>query len=179
MSGCRDFRQLLDRSRAGVGDPAVPADDPVALWASANVTSLLNGREESESTPEYGSAAWQQLRGSDPHRAAAIITAAEQWRRQRVCQEWLDQLLDENPKEWFRIVTADADAHARKILPALAKRPTVAELKARTAKRQPPRTVVATPGWPPVAIPGRPGWSRRLVDGQQVDLPDKAQESAA
>jgi hypothetical protein len=36
-----------------------------------------------------------------------------------------------------------------------------------------PYEVVATPGWPPIAIPGRPGWWRHLIDGQQVDLPTR------
>lgn len=36
-----------------------------------------------------------------------------------------------------------------------------------------PYEVVATPGWPPVAIPGRPGWWRHCVDGVQVDLPHR------
>lgn len=31
--------------------------------------------------------------------------------------------------------------------------------------------VTATPDWPPVAIPGSPGWWRHCIDGQQVDLP--------
>ncbi|MEI5099019.1 hypothetical protein RB200_10715 [Streptomyces sp. PmtG] len=30
--------------------------------------------------------------------------------------------------------------------------------------------VVATPGWPPIAIPGRPGYFRHHLDGRQVDL---------
>lgn len=30
----------------------------------------------------------------------------------------------------------------------------------------------ATPDWTPVAIPGRPGWWRHWVDGEQVDRPD-------
>ena len=34
-----------------------------------------------------------------------------------------------------------------------------------------PHEVVAAKGWPPVAIPGRPGWWRHCIDGQQVDLP--------
>jgi hypothetical protein len=34
-----------------------------------------------------------------------------------------------------------------------------------------PYEVTATPDWPPVAIPGRPGWWRHCIDGQQVDLP--------
>jgi hypothetical protein len=34
-----------------------------------------------------------------------------------------------------------------------------------------PYEVAATEGWPPVAIPGRPGWWRHCIDGQQIDLP--------
>lgn len=34
-----------------------------------------------------------------------------------------------------------------------------------------PHELVATDDWPPVAIPGRPGWWRHCIDGQQVDLP--------
>lgn len=36
-----------------------------------------------------------------------------------------------------------------------------------------PRPVQATPGWPPVAIPGWPGWWRHYINGQQVDLPSR------
>lgn len=41
-----------------------------------------------------------------------------------------------------------------------------------------PYRVTATPGWPPVAIPGRPGWYRHHgPDGEQTDLPtNKPQE---
>lgn len=35
------------------------------------------------------------------------------------------------------------------------------------------RTVSASPGWPPVAIPGHPGWWRHWIDGEQVDLPHR------
>jgi hypothetical protein len=38
-----------------------------------------------------------------------------------------------------------------------------------------PYDVTATPDWPPVAIPGRPGWRRHYIDGQQVDLPTNDQ----
>lgn len=34
-----------------------------------------------------------------------------------------------------------------------------------------PRELEATDDWPPVAIPGRPGWRRHCINGQQVDLP--------
>lgn len=56
--------------------PESTAHDPVALWASAQVTAL-----EVADAPEYGSPAWCALRATDHRRAVAIITAAEQWRR--------------------------------------------------------------------------------------------------
>lgn len=34
------------------------------------------------------------------------------------------------------------------------------------------RPVVAAPGWP-VRIPGRPGWWRQSINGQQVDVPPR------
>jgi hypothetical protein len=34
-----------------------------------------------------------------------------------------------------------------------------------------PYEVSATPHWPPVRIPGRPGWWRHHINGEQVDLP--------
>jgi hypothetical protein len=34
-----------------------------------------------------------------------------------------------------------------------------------------PYEVTSTPNWPPVAIPGRPGWWRHCINGEQVDLP--------
>lgn len=131
--------------------------------------------------PGYGSLPWRKLRASDPRRAAALITAAEQWRRHTAREAWLDALLDEDPEEWFRLVTADADAEARRIAPALARRPTHDELSARRALRTRARPVVASPGWTPVAIPGRPGWWRHLGPrGEQLDLPHRhVQEIAA
>jgi hypothetical protein len=43
---------------------------------------------------------------------------------------------------------------------------------------QPPHGVQATPGWPAVAIPGRPGWWRHFINGQQVDLPTRQPPAA-
>jgi hypothetical protein len=123
--------------------------DPVALWASYAVTQLLDSQDD---PPKYGSAAWQRLPGDDPRRAAAIIEAAEWWRRYGDEQELM---------AWFRDASRNRDY--------LASRRTIAELDA-LAKPKPPRPLQAAVGWPPVAIPGRPGWYRHLVDGQQVDL---------
>ncbi|MFE0727066.1 DUF2742 domain-containing protein [Streptomyces antibioticus] len=139
--------------------------DAVAVWASAQVTAL-----GVDTWPTYGGPAWRALVANDPRKAAAIFEAAEQWRRHRAEADELDRLLTDDPEEWWRRIVADADAEARRIAPALAKRPTVAEVRAR-ARRQAPRPVTATAGWPPVAVPGRPGWHRRLVDGRQVDVP--------
>jgi hypothetical protein len=147
--------------------------DAVALWASAQVTAL-----GVETWPPYGGDAWRALLADDPRKAAAIFEAAEQWRRYRAEEDDLDRLLVDDPEEWYRRVTAEADAEARRIAPALAKRPTAAEQRARAGHR-PLRAVTATPGWPPVAIPGRPGCYRHLIDGRQVDLPtNQPQEHA-
>ncbi|WP_329099616.1 hypothetical protein [Streptomyces sp. NBC_01439] len=155
--------------------PAAPSEvatDAVALWASAQVTAL--GVEDS---PDYGSPAWSALHATDPHRAVAIITAAEQWRRHTTREAWLDRLLDEDPERWFAYVTADANDYARSIVGDLARRPTQAELSARRAVRIQPRAVAATAGWPPIAIPGRTGWVRTLTRyGRQLDRPRLHQE---
>ncbi|QRX90846.1 hypothetical protein [Streptomyces noursei] len=146
--------------------PETTAHDPVALWASAQVTALNVG-----GAPEYGGPAWCALRASDPRRSVAILTAAEQWRRHTAREAWLDHLLNHDPERWFAYVTADANDHARTITRDLARRPTHDELAARRAVHAPAREVVATPGWPPVAVPGRPGWWRHVGPrGEQLDL---------
>lgn len=144
--------------------------DVTGLWASARVTELLDGVDVEP--PTYGSSAWLELPGGDPRRPAALITAAEQWRRLEAERARLDQLAEDDPDAWFAEVTAEADNAARRLARRLelSRRPTVAELERRRTHRE-PREVVATPGWPPVAIPGRPGWWRHCIDGRQVDLP--------
>lgn len=125
-------------------------DGPTALWASARVTELLG--DDGAPLPKYGTREWQHLPGSAPQKAAAVITAAEMWRKYGDEAELLD---------WFR-------AAGRACSP-LADRKTLAELN-EAAKHNRPRPVQAAEGWPPVAIPGRPGWYRSLVDGRQVDV---------
>lgn len=134
-------------------------DDPAALWASARVTELLG--DDNTPLPRYGTPEWQRLPGSAPQKAAAVITAAELWRKYGDEDELL---------VWFR------EAHHAR--PPLSSWKTLAELD-EAAEPKPAHQLRAAPGWPPVAVPGQPGWRRHLVDGQQVDLPDKAQESAA
>jgi hypothetical protein len=128
-----------------------PTTDPVALWAEGQFAAL--GVQDA---PEYGSPDWQRLRAEDPRRAAAIVEAAELWRRHRAYEMWLDRLLDEDPDRWFRTVTEDANAEARRIAPALARRKTWRQQQAARTYG-PVHQLAATPGWPPIAIPGQPG----------------------
>lgn len=152
--------------RTDPGRPTVKAatvsrdDHPTALWANARVTELLG--DDTTPLPKYGTREWQQLPSAAPQKAAAVITAAEMWRK------YGDE---DNLLAWFR------EAHRAR--PPLASRKTLAELDA-LAKPKPPRPVQAAEDWPPVAIPGRPGWWRHLVDGRQVDLPhDRSGATAA
>ena len=124
-------------------------DDPIALWASSRVTALL---EDHEDPPRYGTGEWQQLAENDPRKAAAIITAAELWRRYGDGDDLV---------AWIRDASRSRES--------LANRRTIAELD-ELARPKPPHQLRATSGWPPVAVPGQPGWYRHLVDGEQVDL---------
>ncbi|MEU1556771.1 hypothetical protein ABZ517_29290 [Streptomyces scabiei] len=135
-------------------------DHPTALWANAHVTELLG--DDTTPPPRYGTREWQQLPSSAPHKAAAVITAAEMWRKYGDEEDLL---------AWFRDASRNRDP--------LASRRTLAELDA-AAKAKPAWPVQAADGWPPVVIPGRPGWRRHLVDGRQVDLPhDRSGATAA
>ncbi|MFE0132054.1 hypothetical protein ACFWY6_10825 [Streptomyces sp. NPDC059037] len=123
------------------------------MWATAQATALLGERDE-DVVPEYGSLAWLRLRPSDPLRAVAVLRAAELWRRHRAYEVWLDGL---DADEWFREITADANAYAASIAGALARRRTAAEMRVAQSRRRPPHRLVATPGWPPIRVPGEPG----------------------
>jgi hypothetical protein len=147
-------------------------DDAMALWASAQITALNAG-----DLPQYGTKAWQALDPADPKRAAAILTAAEQWRRHLVEEWWLNQLAEGDPVAWWREVTEDADREAVKLAATL-RRLRTARATRNAATHREPKPVQAAPGWS-VAIPGRPGWYRHFVNGRQVDRNSAAGETAA
>jgi hypothetical protein len=118
------------------------------------VTGLLNGHDPKAQPPKYGSITWQRLRGDDPMKVAATITAAEMWRKYGDEEALLS---------WFR--------EAQQTRTPLAGRKTLAELN-EAARPKPAVPVQATAGWPPVAIPGQPGWYRHCgPGGEQRDLP--------
>ncbi|WP_149030446.1 hypothetical protein [Kitasatospora sp. MBT66] len=132
--------------------------------------------------PAYGSPAFSALAPADPRREAALVTAAEAWRQQaEQAPEAIHARLrtDLVLGERARAAWAAEDEAAWKTLVrtvrAWSNHPTALELaeqRARAAEAA-HRPVSASPGWPPVAIPGQPGWHRHhRPDGRQADLPD-------
>lgn len=154
-SRCEPFecghRDPLDCTTAGCGKglhivdtPAPePADvDPdvmTALWANAKIAWAARD------FPKYGSREWVALTPDDPRRLAGALEAAEMWRKYGDEEElvaWLANL-GRTPNFIGHRSRAELDAAARP---------------------KPPHQLHATPGWPPVAIPGQPGQYLRCDD---------------
>jgi hypothetical protein len=128
-----------------------PDSDQLAeMWSTARIAWA------EKDVPTYGTTAWAGLAPDDPKRLASALHAAEMWRRYG--DE--DALL-----AWFR------DSSNRGLITLH---------QSQAYRRAPARPVQATTGWPPVAIPGRPGWVRTLTaDGRQVDTPANTRKEAA
>ncbi|MFF8829124.1 hypothetical protein [Streptomyces sp. NPDC015131] len=126
--------------------PHIDPGDIVQLWADARCLYYAGF------FPKYASDDWIALDPDDPKRLAAALDAAEKWRK------YGDE---EALIQWFRDCTRA--------------RPTGAE-SAESARRAaayippPARPVQASPGWPPIRVPGTDKW-RHLIDGRQVDMP--------
>lgn len=110
----------------------ITPDEFVQLWAEAR------GLYYASDFPKYGGAAWQALPPDDPRRLAAALDAAEMWRKYGDEEALIAWLRDVTARGY----TAEGRPHAE-----------LAELR----KPKPPHRLQATPGWPPIAIPGRPG----------------------
>ncbi|CAM5254529.1 hypothetical protein SVIOM74S_02668 [Streptomyces violarus] len=124
----------------GEAEPTLPQDMPegdadvfVELWAEAKVYYLASV------FPKYGSPAWIALPPDDPRRLASALHAAEMWRK------YGDE---DNLLAWFRDVSRPR--------PPFAEGRSRAELDA-LAKPKRPHQLRATPGWPPIRVPGKPG----------------------
>lgn len=128
------------------------------------------------SWPEYGSDAWYNMHPEHPAKRVAVLEAAERWRLQQLREQWLEELDD---ADWYAHVFGDARRVASQTIAATNRIRSFKEAKDERAKPRPAHVLKATPGWPPVAIPGRPGWRRHLVNGRQADCPDMQQENAA
>ncbi|MEU4950020.1 hypothetical protein [Streptomyces lavendulae] len=110
------------------------------LWAEAKSLYFA------AAFPPYASPAWRALHPDDPRRLAAALDAAEMWRK-----------YGDDVVQWFRETSVPRRS--------LAERKTAAEL-AEARRPKPPHQLQATPGWPPIAIPGRPG--RWLTHRQEM-----------
>lgn len=108
-----------------------------------------------------------------------ILADALRW-QDHVRQE-LDELdwMREDPLGWYMDTFAEARIEARKLIPAIAAMKSARAVRDARAKPGPIHELRATQGWPPIAIPGRPGWRRQLVNGKQTDQNRTRQETAA
>jgi len=127
---------MIDVSSVGRSTGAIAPGDVAELWASDQITGLL---PDDVQAPVYGSAEWALLPSTDPRRIAAVIEAAERWRR------YGDP---EDVAAWLAEVAAPR--------PPLHTLPTGEELAARRQPR-PAHQLRATPGWPPITVPGGQG----------------------
>lgn len=126
-----------DSAAGGASDATVAqidADDIAQLWADAKSLYLA------DDFPKYASPAWRALHPDDPRRLAAALGAAELWRKYGDEEALL---------QWFRDVSQRAAYN-------LASSKTHAEL-IEARKPRPAWVLRATPGWPPIAVPGKPG----------------------
>ncbi|PIB03514.1 hypothetical protein B1C81_36955 [Streptomyces sp. HG99] len=109
--------------------------------------------------PPYGSVDWLRLSVQDPRTYAATLEAAELHRRAEAERIRLDDLMDNAPPAWWAEITDEARAETCRRVRAAKSMESAAEIRARQARagNRPPHKLTATRGWPPIAIPGRPG----------------------
>jgi nucleoid-associated protein YgaU len=103
------------------------------------------------SWPEYGTPAYYNADPFSREKRFSVFVAAEQWRLQGVALDELDDV------EWYVHVFGDARRLAAQILAATNRIRGFQEIReARLVKRE-PHVLKATPGWPPIRIPGGGG----------------------
>lgn len=129
-------------SSVGRSTGCIAPGDVAELWAKNQITELL---ADGVQAPAYGSPAWARLPSTDARRIAAVIEAAERWRR------YGDP---EDVAAWLAVASQSR--------PPIHTLPSGDELAARRRPR-PAHQLRATPGWPPIAIPG--GRGRTLHPG--------------
>ncbi|MCX4780114.1 hypothetical protein [Streptomyces sp. NBC_01264] len=136
--------------------PEIATHDPneiAGLWADAKRLYLA------EDYPPYASPAWQALHPDDPARLASVLEAAELWRKQWDALEYLPTA------DWYAHVYGDARRLTSQVIAATNRLRAYREIQAARSRRE-PHTLEATPGWPPIAIPGQPG--RWLTHRQEM-----------
>ncbi|WP_319054102.1 hypothetical protein [Streptomyces europaeiscabiei] len=129
-AGCRGVGSTDTPQPVDVED--IDPDGMTELWANAKIAWTARD------FPKYGSREWIALDPGDPRRLAGALEAAEMWRKfgdeEELCA-WLKNL---------------------------GRRPNLVDTRNRAqldeaAKPKPPHQLQATPGWPPIRIPGGHG----------------------
>lgn len=135
-SACSEPTPDGEKTIAELPEPETPTVEPgdfAGLWADARISFFA------KDFPKYASAEWRTLPPDDPRRIAGALEAAELWRRYGDEQELCD---------WLRRLSTSPEA--------LARGRALAELDA-LARPKPAHQLRATPGWPPIRVPGQPG----------------------
>lgn len=137
-------RDPLDCDAAGCGEPdlmtaveeaheaVIDPDVITELWANAKAAWC------DRDFPKYGSREWIALGPEDPRRLAGALEAAEMWRKYGDEEELI---------AWLKNLGRPVNLVGHR---------TRTEMDA-LAKPKPPNQLRATPGWPPIAVPGQPG----------------------
>ncbi|MEJ8645290.1 hypothetical protein WKI68_36960 [Streptomyces sp. MS1.HAVA.3] len=103
------------------------------------------------SWPEYGT---PEFYAADPlgrEKRFSVFVAAEQWRLQGVALDELDDV------DWYVHTFGDARRLASQIIAATNRIRGFKEIREARQVRHAPRELEATPGWPPIRIPGGGG----------------------
>jgi hypothetical protein len=151
-------------------------------WLDQQITALgLDPRNYTG--PLLGTPEWSALPQDAPERLAALLIAGRVW-VQREADRAEDVAYEAALHVEHGVIEAldsvePANAMARQLAGGLARTPTYAERTQRMQQCPPIHEVQATADWTPVQIPGRPGWWRHFIDGQQVDLPTASVSEAA
>ncbi|MCX5607181.1 hypothetical protein OHB39_06235 [Streptomyces sp. NBC_00047] len=103
------------------------------------------------SWPEYGTPAYYNADPFSREKRFSVFVAAEQWRLQGQALEELDDV------EWYVHTFGDARRLASQIIAATNRIRGFQEIREARQVRHAPHVLQASPGWPPIAIPGQPG----------------------
>lgn len=110
------------------------------------------------SWPEYGTPEFYAADPLSREKRFSVFVAAEQWRLQGVALDQLDDV------DWYVHTFGDARRLAAQILAATNRIRGFKEIREARQQRRAPRELKATPGWPPIAVPGAPGIYLTYID---------------
>lgn len=140
---------------SGSTAPSLPQEQP------ARVPGAWPALPPITSWPEYGTPAYYNADPFSREKRFSVFVAAEQWRLQGVALDELDDV------DWYVHVFGDARRLASQIIAATNRIRGFKEIREARQVRHAPRELKATPGWPPIAIPGAAGRYLSYIDQHQ------------